>query len=286
MEIQRTDEGEIDLAGIQYELDAKLESESSIWKFGRVDQITILGDHRINLQRDTHSLVFFRQGQNHEKFVSVDGKKIAHDSSPLAGKIDVLPKGSQYTSNYVGGTFSATVMSIDPSLADLLPSSDGVLDLIPQTQLSDNFLRMMCEQFIHASDPLLRESLLMTLLVYLSRKSMEPQVSSGFHSAKKRKLIEYVEDHLEHPISISDLANQAAVSTFHFLRLFKLSFGITPYQYILQRRVERAKVLLTHTDDRIDTVGYKSGFSSASQFSQTFSRVAGISPSAFKKSLI
>lgn len=155
----------------------------------------------------------------------------------------------------------------------------------PQTQVNDNFLRMMCEQFIHARDPLLRESLLLTLLVYLSRKPLEPTSMGGFNLGKRRRLIDYVEAHLERNISISDLAAQANCSVFHFVRLFRRSFDVTPYQYILQRRVERAKALLSCGSDSMERVASQCGFNSASQFSQTFSRIAGCSPSAFRKNL-
>jgi AraC family transcriptional regulator len=280
--------GHVEIDGLHYsldELDVELKASSKIWEFGRVDQVDIQGDHLIRLLRDTHTLVFFSLGENKYGQAKIDGKRVMHGGR-LHGKIDILPKGSEFSAAYVGGHFSATVMSIDSKLATLLPSAGDTLDLKPQTQLNDNFLRMMCEQFIHASDPLLQESLLMTLLVYMSRKSFEPQVSTGFNLGKKRKLIDYVEEHLENYISVSDLANEVGLSVFHFLRLFKTTFSITPYQYILQRRTTRAKILLTLTNESIEIISFKCGFNGGSQFSQTFSRIVGVTPSAFRKSLL
>ncbi|WMI97570.1 AraC family transcriptional regulator [Pseudomonas chlororaphis subsp. aurantiaca] len=282
--VQQCQGGQFDLGGLRYDLETTLEAESSIWDFGRVDKIQIQGDHLVQLKRDSHSLVFFSQGENQHGHARIDGKRVPHGGK-LQGKIDIIPKGSEFTSTYRGGYFSAAVMSIEPRLAELLPSYQGVLEIKPYLQLNDNLMRMMCEQFIHVSDPLLQESMLMTLLVYMSRKSFEPQVGAGFNLARKTKLIDYVEEKLEGPISIGQLANEVGGSVFHFLRVFKLSFGITPYQYILQRRVERARILLSHTDHSIEIVGFKCGFSSSSKFSQTFSRIAGTSPSAFRKSL-
>ncbi|MBH3429138.1 helix-turn-helix domain-containing protein [Pseudomonas alkylphenolica] len=276
--------GRIDLEGLHYELEAPLQVSSQTWDFGRVDQIEIQGDHLIKLNRSTHSLVFFSQGENQFGQARVDGKIVPHGGR-LRGKIDVLPKGSEFKAAYEGSMFCATVMSIDPRLAELLPSSDGRLDLKAQTQLNDNFIQMMCGQFTHASDPLLRESILMTLLVYMSRKPLTPQTTTGFNPIKKARLADYIEEHLQTKISVGSLAAIAAVSQFHFLRLFKQSFNVTPYQYILSRRIARAKILLAHTSDAIDSIGYECGFSSASQFSQAFSRCVGLSPSSFRKTL-
>lgn len=283
-EIFQSDEGLIDLLGLKYEFDTPLRIESQTLDFGRIETIGFEGNHLVQIQRDTHSLVFFSDGENERGHARVDGKQIAHGGR-LRGKIDVLPSGSEFSATYVGKGFKASLLSIDPRLAQYLPSLEGELDLKPRTQISDAFMRMMCEQFIHANDPLLKESLLMTLLVYMSRRPLEPQMATGFSAGKKKRLVDYVEDHLEQPISVSELAAEVGVSVFHFVRLFKLAFAVTPYQYILQRRVERARILLSHTTHSIEMVGFKCGFNSGSQFSQTFSRIVGQSPSAFKKSL-
>ncbi|WP_456022121.1 helix-turn-helix domain-containing protein [Pseudomonas protegens] len=282
-DIRHHDGGKVDIFGLNYDLGVKLTTRTKLLDFGRTDQIVIHGDHLINFKRDTHhSLVFFREGENLNGEARLDGKRVSHRGR-LKGKIDVMPAGAEFSADYIGDIFNATVLSIDPGLADLLPSSSGVLDFTPQMQLNDNFLQMMCEQFTQAHDPLLQESLLMTLLVYLSRTSLEPQTSTGLSICKKRILTDYVEEHLANSISIKKMSELVNVSTFHFSRLFKASFGASPYQYILKRRVERAKILLSHTTDRIEVIGFKCGFNGGSQFSQTFSRLTNMSPSAYRK---
>lgn len=278
--------GIVEISGLDYELDEQnvaLKVESKIWKSGRIDQIDIEGNHLINLVRDTHTLVFFNQGENKHGHARIDGKRVLHGGR-LHGKIDIMPRDSEFSAEYIGGHFSATVMSIDSTLSEIISGAGQTFELKPQTQLNDNFLRVMCEQFLYASDPLLQESLLLTLFIYMSRKSFEPQFSTGFNSAKKRKLIDYVEENLGNSISIGELANEVEFSVFHFLRLFKISFRVTPYQYILHWRIARAKKLLTHTDESIETIGFKCGFNGGSRFSQTFSRIAGVTPSAFRRS--
>ncbi|MCK3838870.1 MULTISPECIES: AraC family transcriptional regulator [Pseudomonas] len=282
--IYQLDEGVIDVSGLQFESDVAMRIESHVLGYARVETFALEGDHRVQIQRDIHSLVFFSQGENERGYARVNGRKIPHGGQ-LRKRIDVLPSGLEYSGAYVGKGLKASILSIDPRLSRCMPSLEGGLDLKLRTQLNDAFMWTIYEQFMHASDPLLKESLSMTLLIYISRKSLDTPVSTGFGAGRKRRLVDYVEEHLEQPISISELADEVGVSVFHFLRLFKLAFFITPYQYILQRRVERAKVLLSHTTYSIEMVGFKCGFNSGSQFSQTFSRAVGQSPSAFRKSL-
>lgn len=101
IELQQYDVGTVDLGGLCYELDALLEIESQTWDFGRVDQIRIHGDHRVRLQRDTHSLVFFSEGENQFGQAHFDGRRVLHGGR-LHGKIDVVPKGSEFCASYVG----------------------------------------------------------------------------------------------------------------------------------------------------------------------------------------
>ncbi|MBD0270102.1 MAG: helix-turn-helix transcriptional regulator, partial [Cyanobacteria bacterium Co-bin8] len=68
---------------------------------------------------------------------------------------------------------------------------------------------------------------------------------------------------------------------FHFCRLFKESMGVTPYQYLLQMRIEQAKQLLLKDNSRVAEVAVETGFADQSQLSRHFKRLVGISPKQF-----
>jgi AraC family transcriptional regulator len=96
------------------------------------------------------------------------------------------------------------------------------------------------------------------------------------------QVLDYINDYLNQDIKLADLAALLDMSQFHFSRLFKQSIGITPYQYLLQQRVERAKQLLKQTERSIMDIALECGFNSHSHLSKQFRQVTGMSPRAYR----
>ncbi|WP_421656757.1 helix-turn-helix domain-containing protein [Leptothermofonsia sp. ETS-13] len=94
--------------------------------------------------------------------------------------------------------------------------------------------------------------------------------------------MDYINDHLEQEIKLADLAALLGMSQFHFCHLFKQSIATTPYQYLLQQRIERAKQLLKQTDQPIMEIALRCGFNNHSHLSQQFRRLTGMTPKAFR----
>src|SRR3954470_3085501 len=89
-----------------------------------------------------------------------------------------------------------------------------------------------------------------------------------------------VDSRYAEPLDLEALARAAHVSPRHFSRSFRRTFGETPYQYLLTRRIERARHLLRTTDLQVAEVCLAVGFSSVGSFTTTFRRHAGVSPTA------
>jgi AraC-like DNA-binding protein len=85
------------------------------------------------------------------------------------------------------------------------------------------------------------------------------------------------------PLTITELANVAALSPNHFLRTFKQAFQQTPYQYLMNKRLERAQALLLHSDLSVTEICFSVGFESLGSFSWLFRRRVGISPEGFRQ---
>lgn len=100
--------------------------------------------------------------------------------------------------------------------------------------------------------------------------------------AKLKRIFEFVEARLEDQILLSDLAELVAISTFHFSRLFKLATGLAPYQYVLTRRLERAKNLLVTTQLSVCEIAWSSGVNNVSHFRRKFIEQFGVRPSAMR----
>lgn len=97
-----------------------------------------------------------------------------------------------------------------------------------------------------------------------------------------KRVLDYIHAHYTEQMNIDELATIALQSRFHFIRSFKSMMGVTPYQYVLQLRVEQAKVQLQRTDDTVTGISYRLGFSSTSQFYRTFLRAVGMTPEKYR----
>jgi AraC-like DNA-binding protein len=84
------------------------------------------------------------------------------------------------------------------------------------------------------------------------------------------------------PLDVAALARVAHVSTAHFSRQFRATFGEPPHRYLQRRRVERAMELLRETESPVTEICFSVGFGSLGTFSRTFSAIVGESPSAYR----
>jgi AraC family transcriptional regulator len=95
---------------------------------------------------------------------------------------------------------------------------------------------------------------------------------------------EYIEEHLDGSPSLEQMAATAHLSVYHFARQFRAATGLPPHQYVISRRVERAKQLLQEGDLSLAEVAAAAGFADQSKLSHTFKRVVGVSPRQFRRS--
>jgi AraC family transcriptional regulator len=124
------------------------------------------------------------------------------------------------------------------------------------------------------------------LTTYLATHCSERQpralvIRGGLAPVVLRWVQEYIEAHLEHDLTIEDLAAVAGLSPYHFARAFKRSTGFGPYHYVLRRRTERAKQLLAAGKSPLSDVARACGFGSQSHFSVRFREVTGLTPRQF-----
>jgi AraC family transcriptional regulator len=95
--------------------------------------------------------------------------------------------------------------------------------------------------------------------------------------------VEYIDQHLEDPISLGQLAGMCALSEYHFARMFRQSFGLPPHQYLLARRVTRAQALLRSGTLPLNEIALMCGFSSASHFTHRFRQAMGATPGEYRQ---
>ena len=101
--------------------------------------------------------------------------------------------------------------------------------------------------------------------------------------ARLRRVTAYVDEHLDATITIEDLARIAGRSPFHFARCFRAATGSSPHRFVLARRVDLARRLLSETDEAIAEIAYRCGFSSQAHLSTAFRKQVGSTPGAYRK---
>jgi len=94
--------------------------------------------------------------------------------------------------------------------------------------------------------------------------------------------LRHIEERLDEPLPIAELARVAAMSPYHFLRTFRVLVGVTPHQFILHARMKRAAVLLRRTSDNVSAIAFAAGFGDLSTFNRRFQRIFALSPPAYR----
>jgi AraC family transcriptional regulator len=141
-----------------------------------------------------------------------------------------------------------------------------------------------------AGGSLAAESLANVLAVHLIRHVLAPRrLARGPDGAlprgRLRAVVAYVEEHRDASPTLEQLAAVARLSVYHFARQFKAATGLPPHQYVIARRVERAKQFLQGGGDRsLAEVAAQAGFTDQSQFSRHFKRLVGVTPGQFRMS--
>ncbi|WP_232432343.1 helix-turn-helix domain-containing protein [Chamaesiphon minutus] len=104
----------------------------------------------------------------------------------------------------------------------------------------------------------------------------------GLSDRQLLQIADYIHEHLAQEIKIAELAELTRMSHFHFSRLFKQAIGVSPHQYLIEQRVERAKHLLKQTQLPIVEIAMLCGFSSHSHLGKWFRQGTGLSPKAYR----
>jgi AraC-like DNA-binding protein len=140
--------------------------------------------------------------------------------------------------------------------------------------LSSLYIETLCQQIV------------LHLVRWLGDERQQAAAANphGLSSWKQRVVQRFIHDRLmDDDIALSDMAREAGLSETYFCTMFRRTFGTPPYRYILLSRLERAKELMADPGRSLTDIAMESGFGSLSRFSTAFSRLMGMTPSAYRR---
>jgi AraC family transcriptional regulator len=275
-----------------------LERNVAIWRGLRAEVIKLTCHQPLEFHRieQCHLLVALEEIQRYSGETSIEGlpKSTRRD---LAHKLTFIPAGCPF-SGWMKPRVSlqATLFYIEPGLlAGTVAGGILPADIRPRLFFEDDQIWQTVRKLkaqIGNPDPeavAYAEALSAVLAHEIMRLDDQgPElvaVRGGLAAWQQRRVVEFIDAHLAEDLPLATLAGLVQLSTYHFARAFKRSFGVPPHRYFTNRRIERAKVLLADPKPSIVEVALEVGFSGASAFAATFRRTTGQTPTDYRRSL-
>jgi AraC-like DNA-binding protein len=167
--------------------------------------------------------------------------------------------------------------------ADSPRAMPDLKNLVMRDPLAEQLGRTLIEGG-NSGDELFVDSICQTLVMHVSRFNVpEPRVNA-LPKWRLKRVHEYVDTHIEETISLSDMAAVAGLSRMHFAAQFRIATGLRPHDYLLNQRIERAKVLLLETNTSLAEIALIVGFRAQAHFSTVFKRLTRTTPACWRRS--
>ncbi len=234
---------------------------------------------------DFHQVTLFLTSPGHVDWHF--GEDRGYSGRPMAGDC-VLTPALMPTSVRCDRPFESISVRLSTGLLDRVARLTGLEEarIRPVAMRRDVFAGEVARKLAEEVDSggqgqsLFADSLGTALAVHLLREYADdamPPRASGLTDDLLRRVTDYVEGHLDGDLSLGTLAVLAGLSPYHFTRLFRTATGTTPHQYVILRRVERARQLLLEGVD-IAQAAARSGFSGQSHLHHHLRRILGVTP--------
>jgi AraC family transcriptional regulator len=245
-----------------------------------------------------HLIVVYRTAERSDGETAIDGKPPSRSKS-LSGKISIVPAGCQYRDRFnLSVDVHLTFLYLDPGRLPILTQQQfGNVDISARLPFLDSALwntALKLGNLIEGDASPPEQFYLDALGIVLAHDFVRAALATpvvhlipkgGLAGWQQRLVTAYIDEHFARRIPLNTLAKLARLSSFHFCRAFKQSFGMSPRQYQAKRRIDRAKLLLAEGEMSMTDIALEIGFSNVSSFAAAFRRATGLSPSTYSRTL-
>ncbi|GAB5901857.1 helix-turn-helix transcriptional regulator [Mycolicibacterium mageritense] len=207
---------------------------------------------------------------------------------PRVGDVWVIPAEHRYAALAQGAMVGFCEITVPVSVF-------GDRSVTPRVGYRDTLLHRLIERLAGqshqdgAAATLFRQSLAQTLQLHLAdhypaqpRPTRHPPGNRVLDRRDQQIVIDYLHSELDNRIDLNALAATVGMTVSSFLRAFSAAFATTPHQYLIEQRIERAKVLLSAKSISVTEISAHLGFSSPSHFATTFKQRVGITPTMYR----
>ena len=219
----------------------------------------------------------------------IDGRRFSEPWPP--GLLTFFPQGTRIHAQWKERSTKAW-LEIHEDLTEFRFTGQP-LRLLPELyRLSDKLIRDTvlllsgCTKTPYGNDPLFRETLITRLVAHLQQPPSNPGWALHLEKARimtpfaLKRAKDYAFDHLSKPLTLKEWAEELGLSSFYFMRCFRVTTGLSPHQYLIDQRIQFARHLL-EAGWTATAVAAHLCFSSPSHFSVIFKQRTGLSPAAW-----
>lgn len=267
------------------------------WPGIRIHRAHVMPGRMLEHTNSFHEVNVALSGSLTTQKLSANGRLVSTKGN--SGNLCITPAG-QAISAIWEKRLDNMLIALEPAAIDRAAIENGFSDGFEFAEVykqSDPLIQQLGLTLLAEADSatpsgrLLSDSLIRTLMLHLLKNYGTSQtpirtVTGGLSGYRLRRVKEFINENLDTDLGLAEISAIADLSQFHFARAFRKSTGLTPQQFLMKQRIERAKELLRKNDLPIVEVSLRTGFKNQSHFTSLFRKFTSLTPKVWRMTVV